>query len=87
MNEESTSGDERSLEEKIEEIEEKNGNRGRKIPDGVHINKLHQNLPPRGGWKRHHIEKWRNKPLSNRRNRRELERQEKKEMKNNTGPF
>jgi hypothetical protein len=75
MNEESASGDGRSREEKLREIEDKDRSRSRGLPDGV---------PRIILYPRQHS----NKPISNRRVRRKFERDEmKKNRKNNTGPF
>lgn len=85
MNDESTSGDERNEEERIEEVKDKIESRIRTIPDGIHTDKLHKSLS-RGSGKGHSgtfVNKRRNIPVSDRRFRRELERQEKKEMKKN----
>ena len=85
MNEESASGDERNEEERIEEVKDKIESRIRTSPDGIHTDKLHKSLN-QGSGKGHSgtfVNKRRNIPVSDRRFRRELERQEKKEMKKN----
>jgi len=81
MNEESASGDETSIEEKVEEIIEKESGWSRPIPNGIHSDKLLDSPSVRRFTRNGMGNKNKIQPISERRFRRELERFEKKEMK------
>ena len=81
MNEESASGDETSIEEKVEEIIEKESGWSRPIPNGIHSDKILDSPSVRRFTRNGMGNKNKIQPISERRFRRELERFEKKEMK------